>query len=83
MKDCHKTVTKELGVLNNKKKTTTSMTSTCSKENKTDYKKYSSTYLSTCYPCIYQPWKKAKTMRKKLYNEMYLYLDLNQKPFVL
>ena len=40
------------------------MTSTCSKENKTIYKKYSSTYLSMRYPCIYQPWKKAKNNKK-------------------
>ena len=54
------------------------MTSTCSKENKTNYEKYSFTYLSMCYPCIYQPWKKAKNNKKKivLWNDPYL--DLNQ-----
>ena len=54
MKHCHKTVTKELEFSTTKKKNTTSMTSTCNKENKTNYKKYSSTsfhalplYIST------------------------------------
>ena len=41
------------------------MTSTCSKENKTN-KKYSSTYLSMPYPCIYQPWKKEKNKKKTI-----------------
>ena len=43
------------------------MTSTCSKENKTNYKKYSSTYLSMHYPCIYiNPERRKKTIRKKI-----------------